>query len=176
MSTPPKLDPESDVSGEASDVDARKERRDRLAIYVRDRLRRETGKTRGLQAEIAKATKFSTAHVANVKNGKAKPGDDFARAIAAYWELTLAELEAEAMRTVPASAVRDPYPNRSLIMQSPEYVAASDAVCDAFLSLRGNEGGKDKTIVQWAIDLNRLIEWERMGLLDTAGGAGKKIT
>jgi transcriptional regulator with XRE-family HTH domain len=177
MSSPPNLDPPSDDPDDPSDVDVRRERRERIALYVSQRLKRETAEERGRAAEIAEKTGFSTAHIANAKNGKVRGvGDDLARALAKYWEMTHAEFEEEALRVVPPSAVRDPYPNRTIVMKAPEFTGASEAVREAFTSLRGAANGKDKSVVQWALDLNRLLEWERMGLLETAGPAGKKVT
>lgn len=150
-------------------------RRARVSAYVSDRVRAETVE-RGAAAKLAKATKFTTAHIANVKNTRSGVGDDFVRAIAEHWGMTVEQLEAEAMkRPAPPRRVRDQYPCRAIVMQGPEYAGASPRVQEAFRALRGREGGEDKTVVEWSLDLVRLIEWDRMGLLETRGGAAKPL-
>jgi hypothetical protein len=74
----------------------RDETRLAIAAYVRDRLFRECSARRGVAADIARATGATTAHIANVKNGKATTGDEFARKVARYWNLTYPQLEAAA--------------------------------------------------------------------------------
>jgi len=66
-----------------------------VAEYVQDRLVRETQASRGVAAEIARRTGFSSAHVANAKN-HGTVGPDFEIAIASYWGMSVAELRSEA--------------------------------------------------------------------------------
>lgn len=69
-----------------------------IAGYVKDRLNDEIAKgERGTAAAIAKAIDRSSAHVANVKNGKSQAGEDVARDFAKYWKMSYAELEAAAI-------------------------------------------------------------------------------
>jgi hypothetical protein len=64
-----------------------------IAAYIHDRLVRECASERGRAAAIARATGVTTAHVANVKNGKASAGEDFSRALAGYWSMSYQQLE-----------------------------------------------------------------------------------
>lgn len=66
-------------------VEDRSEKRRLVAAYVQHRLQLECGEgaPRGEASRIAKATGFSTAHVANAKN-HGTVGADFAEAMAAF--------------------------------------------------------------------------------------------
>jgi hypothetical protein len=68
-------------------------KREIMNAYVADRVQREyLQKKRGYQAEIARATKTSTAHVSNVATGKAAVGDGFANAVAEkVWKIDYPE-------------------------------------------------------------------------------------
>lgn len=88
-------------------------RKKMLAAYVRHRLREETSQ-HGAQIEIARATGFSHVHVGNVIRDPGRGvGDDFARALAKHWGLTLAQLEEEAERWSLANAAAPPQSVRS---------------------------------------------------------------
>jgi hypothetical protein len=107
-------------------VKDRGQRRKILSAYVRERLRSECA-VRGVAAKISEATGFSTAHITNVQKQDRGVGQDFAEAMAGYWELTYDELVAEAQRwakehpegTVSkappgaSSTVNDTYPERA---------------------------------------------------------------
>ena len=83
------------------------DRRSAIVGYVRERLVEECTGHRGKQAEIARVTGFTSAHVANVVSRSRGIGDDFAHALAAYWKMTFAELEAaatERARRAPSKA------------------------------------------------------------------------
>jgi hypothetical protein len=69
------------------------ERTDRaVAAYIQARLKAEDKEHgRGRIAEIAKATGFSSAHLANVKN-HGGGGDKFARGMATFWGIDFEEL------------------------------------------------------------------------------------
>ena len=84
---------------------ARDEARQKLTDYISARLTAETkgDDKRGEAAKIARETGFSSAHIANVSNGKLRGvGDDFARAMAKYWEMEFADLLALAEGRAPA--------------------------------------------------------------------------
>lgn len=66
-----------------------------VADYVSRRLKRETAAGRGVAAEIARKTGFTSAHVANAKNW-GTVGADFEIAMADYWGMTVGELRAAA--------------------------------------------------------------------------------
>jgi hypothetical protein len=116
--------------------------RSAIAAYIHDRLVRECTAERGRAAAIARATGVTTAHVANVKNGKASAGEDFSRALAVYWSMSYQQLENAAVewfrshrpRPIPAAAQRrweevDPrYPNLaeslSIVRREGQYEAS----------------------------------------------------
>lgn len=156
-------------------MDGRAERRAKVSAYVRERLRSETTE-RGSAARVARATKTTTAHIANVKNDRSGVGDDFARAIAGYWGMDLSQLEAEALKrpAPPARAKREPFPNHAVVMASPEFDHAHEVVKRTFLSARGETG--DRTVVQWSLLLDDLIRLHAQGLdISTLGGPSKPI-
>lgn len=83
------------------------ERLKRTKVYARDRLRQEIERApRGIQARLATALNISTAHVANLKNNKALPGEEVLPRLAAHWGMTYDELVTLATG-VPESAARD---------------------------------------------------------------------
>lgn len=151
----------SDPRGTLSDMD-RRERKHRISAYVRERLARECS-DRGKQAEIARVTDFTSAHISKVING-AGVGPDFMHALAEYWRTDVAALEAEALkRPVSSPPPASPQPNaRATVRSSPEYASASEAVRLEFDSLAADAG---MSVVGWARELDRLIELERRGWL-----------
>ena len=88
-------------------VEDRSEKRRLVAAYVQHRLQLECGEgaPRGEASRIAKATGFSTAHVANAKN-HGTVGADFAEAMAAHWGMTLDGLRAAASEWGSATGFR----------------------------------------------------------------------
>lgn len=154
----------------------RTHRRQRITRYVGERLEAETAE-RGALAKIAKATGFTAAHLSNVKTSKTRGvGDDLLRALADYWGITPEDLEREALAKIPApDETPEPYPNRAIVMESPEFEGASARVKEMFTSLRGDDG-RDKSVVQWSIALAKLIEYEALGILETRGGTPIKST
>jgi hypothetical protein len=72
----------------------------RVARYVKARLMRELGTTRGAASALARSLGFSTAHIANAKN-HGTVGDKLARALAEYWGMTYADLEFIASAQTP---------------------------------------------------------------------------
>lgn len=147
------------LRGNLADME-REERRRRVSAYVSARLTDEC-RGRGDAARIARATGYTTAHVSKVRNGLGGVGDDFLRAIAAYWRMSVAELEDEALKR-PWSPTPRPgaLTARAIVRSSPEYVNASAAVRAAYDSLTPDA---PMSVVGWALELDRLIEWERRG-------------
>lgn len=88
-------------------VEDRSEKRRLVAAYVQHRLQLECGDDapRGEASRIAKATGFSTAHVANAKN-HGTVGADFAEAMASHWGMTLDGLRAAASEWGSATGFR----------------------------------------------------------------------
>lgn len=150
----------SDLHGTLSDMD-RDERRQKVSAYVRERLVKECA-VRGGAARIVRETGFTSAHISKVKHG-AGVGDDFLRAMAKHWHMDLATLEAEAMKR-PGSVRPAPSATsaRSVVQASPEYASASEAVRREFDSLTPDT---PMSVVGWARELDRLIEWEKRGWL-----------
>lgn len=72
-----------------------RELREIVGSYVRHRLREEC-RERGTAAHIARETGFTTAHLTNVQKEGRGIGEEFARAMATYWNRSYAELEDEA--------------------------------------------------------------------------------
>lgn len=154
----------SEPHGTLSDMD-RRERKHRISAYVRERLARECD-DRGKQAEIARATGFTTAHISKVING-AGVGPDFLHALAEFWRTDTAALEADALKR-PASAPPPASPQtnaRATVRASPEYASASEAVRREFDSLTPDA---PMSVVGWARELDRLIQWEQHGWLARA--------
>lgn len=96
----------------------RAERRTAVSAYVVDRLRREVAeKPRGWQAEIAKLTGISKAHVSNVIHSDRGAGDDFIHLlIERVWNISWGELEALALEWVQEQGAKPgaPAPGRAL--------------------------------------------------------------
>jgi hypothetical protein len=176
LSSPHELAPASMPSAIGVVMD-RRDRRARVAAYVRDRLYAELeAAPRGRARSLAKEIGFTTAHIANVKNGRAEAGDDFVRAIAAHWKMEPSEVEAEALKrpAEPARPRTEPYPAHTIVAASPEFANASDAVKEAFTSLRGRHGAGELSVVQWSLVLDGMIRRDELGVLETGGG--KKLT
>lgn len=78
--------------------------------YARKRLSAEMkAKPRGAQAQIARRLGVSTAHIANLVNGKSAPGDRLLHALARLWGMTRDELEAAATgEKIPSRAAPPP--------------------------------------------------------------------
>jgi len=101
-----------------------KDRRRAIVDYVRTRLQEECAGRRGKQAEVARETKFSSAHVANVVTRNRSIGDDFAHAMAAYWGMSFAELEIAALeraRKAPRSPSSRPPPQTPALRHRAEW-------------------------------------------------------
>ena len=138
----------------------RRERRDRLTAYVMERLVRETA-VYGAASKIAKATGFTPTHISTVKNGRGPVGDDFVRALAEYWHMSVADIEAEAMKgPAPAKKPSGATSARSMVRSSPEFAAASADVQRAYDAITTSD---PMSVVGWALELERLLEWERRG-------------
>lgn len=90
--------------------------------YIVARLTRENN-GRGFQAKLAKATGFTTAHISNVLSKGASIGDDFKRAMAKYWGISVDQLEAEAGVEIPASPGRE-----SRVVFDERYPARAEAI------------------------------------------------
>lgn len=88
-----------------------------IGEFVRERLREECGQNRGKAAEIARATNYTPAHIAQVQQDKrpgAGVGEGFARAMAAYWGMSYAEMEERARERAkqhPIAPVEPPPPS-----------------------------------------------------------------
>ncbi len=63
-----------------------------IRAYVVKRLVAETT-DRGASAALVTATGLHSSHVAQVRQGKLSPGEDFCRTMAAHWGLTYQQLE-----------------------------------------------------------------------------------
>lgn len=127
---------------------------------------------------IAARVGVSKAQVINVKDHDRGAGQKTVAGFARVFhggslDAFQAAVEAHARANPQASVPRrrgEPYPNRALVMASPEYDKASDDVKEVFETLRGAEGGADKSVVGWSLALANLIERERLGILETGGG------
>lgn len=114
---------------------ARDDVRQKLTDYISARIAAETkgeGK-RGEAAKIAKKTGFSSAHIANVSNGNIRGvGDDFARAMAKFWGMTYAQLEAvatgHATDPVVESDDEEKLDAKHRVRRTPIYEGAPDVV------------------------------------------------
>lgn len=87
-----------------------------IAGYVRERLRtEERAHGRGYQAHVARRSKLSTAHVANVMSQDHRGiGIDAAAKLAVFWNLSLEQLTAAALEWAahrPPSSGTRPTPN-----------------------------------------------------------------
>lgn len=92
------------------------EPRSALGAYVRWRLKKEEeDHGRGYQAEVARRTTLSTAHVANILNRPHQGvGIDAATALARFWGMSFSELTdtaTEWARTAPEATPTAPLPN-----------------------------------------------------------------
>jgi transcriptional regulator with XRE-family HTH domain len=96
-----------------------------LANYVRTRLKKEEQERgRGYQADVARRTGLSTAHVANIMNRPHQGlGIEAMTALAGYWGITLGQLEEAAKEW----AKNEPAPSSRALTQ-PNLVAALDFV------------------------------------------------
>lgn len=62
-----------------------------------------------------------------------------------------------------------PLPNKRVVLASPEFAEASQAVRDAFETLERDDG-RDQSVVAWAWALLSLVQAERLGTLRSRGG------
>lgn len=99
-----------------------------LGHYVRDRLRREC-QVRGTQAEIARLTHISDAHLANIRKGVVGVGTEVGEKLARHWGMSFEELLAAARAhaaTNPPVATPPTSPAGATLPlgQQPEWVEA----------------------------------------------------
>jgi transcriptional regulator with XRE-family HTH domain len=94
------------------------ERKRRVIEYVRERLRKEAAAAGwGGQAAIARGTKTSSAHIANMLKPRStsNPGEDFRYKVAEYWKISYAELERLALGEPPAPDAETPLTRKDLL-------------------------------------------------------------
>jgi hypothetical protein len=83
--------------------------REKVIAYVLARMRaEEKAAGRGWQSELHRRTGMTTAHISSVLGEKRGMGDAFLHAMASYWGMTYAQLEALALGHSPEPATWDP--------------------------------------------------------------------
>lgn len=140
-----------------------KDARSLLAAYVRARMKKEEKERgRGYQAELARRTGLSSAHVANVMNRPHQGlGIEALTDIAGFWGLTLGQLEEAAKEWVkenPMPSARAP--TQANLLAALDFMRGRGPVPDDVVDLaaRVAEVGGDFSVQVWIALVHDLLE------------------
>lgn len=136
-----------------------------LAGYVRARLKKEEAEHgRGYQAEVARKTGLSTAHVANVMNRPHQGvGTDALIAFAGFWGMTLGQLEDAARewaKDLPPPPEHEPLPPN--LTEALEFMRSRRTLPEELVAKarRVAAAGGDFSVPVWIAMLHDLIEMQ----------------
>lgn len=161
---------DADTSADMAKQRPSEARRDVVAKYISARLGREKSKAeRGYQAQLARDTGFAPAHISNVIDGSRAPGEDFVRALADKWQLSLDELAERAKHWLAHGWAESDQPtrftNRERAIECVGHEYSKEAV-RRVRELRPR-AGTDMPVRWWLRHMELLedeIRWERESL------------
>lgn len=137
-----------------------------LARYIRDRLQQEENAYelkygRGYQAKVARETKISTAHIANIiTRGDQKVGIPTANKLATFWGTTLAKLMATAVEwarsTPPQPMLASPTRRRPNLEAAIDMMQRQGPLSDDVMAEARRMGTRDFSVGAWMILLGEM--------------------